>query len=89
MKVEIKDVTIDEINGTSKQGRPYHIRKQTGYVTLPSSHYPVRFQITLENNNPGYPVGVYTLEPVFDVDAYGSLKITRLALKTAAARSVA
>jgi hypothetical protein len=42
LKIEVKSSTIQEINGVSKLGKPYHIRKQVAYAF---THDPVNGEL--------------------------------------------
>lgn len=67
IRIEIDSTNVQEFKGESKTtGRAYHIRKQEGYAfTLDKggnvAKYPVRFAISLDENQTAYPVGVYEL----------------------------
>lgn len=84
-KVEMSD-TVEEHSG-EKDGKPWKIRKQIGYLQLPSAKYPVKFSYQLRRDGAALKAGVYTLLPEsIVVDRYGSLAIfPKLAPAVAAA----
>lgn len=84
MKVQIMSCELKPVNGTSaKTGKPYSFRKQEGYAFTVDSKtgqphpYPLRFEITIDNDQSPYPVGHYTVsETSFYVDRYGKLSLS-------------
>ncbi len=68
LKIEIKSSAVSEISGISKAGKPYTIRKQTGWAHTYNEHgtlneYPERFDINLAADQPPFAVGYYKLNP--------------------------
>lgn len=85
MKIEIQSAEVITQSGLiskgPRQGQPYSIRKQTVWVYLAGSPYPVRAVINLEDNAPPYQPGNYELgEQSFYVDKFGGLALGRLQL---------
>ena len=63
ISIEVKSEKITEINGISqKTGRPYAMRKQTGWLDL-GKDYPSEVELNLEANQPPYKAGFYILAP--------------------------
>lgn len=89
MKIEIAKADAELIQGTSAAtGRAYSFKKQDAFVSLPGKKYPVEFQLTLDADQPPYPVGVYTLNPEsLYVDNKGRLSVGRVLLVPMAANS--
>lgn len=83
LKIEIKSTLITEVSGTSKAGKPYHIRKQSAWVhTFDQAGnpqpFPERVEFNLAEQQPAYPVGVYTLSPKsFFVGDFNQLSVGR------------
>ncbi len=85
MKIEIQSAEVITQSGLiskgPRQGQPYSIRKQTVWVYLAGSPYPVRAVINLEDNAAPYQPGDYVLgEQSFYVDKFGGLALGRLQL---------
>lgn len=83
IQVTILKSDIQEIKGTSaKTGKPYHLRKQTGYAhTIDRdgavAEIPEKFEFFLEDGQEPYTRGKYTLSPTaVYVDRDGRLNIT-------------
>lgn len=69
LKIEIQNTQVRERSGTSpRTGKQYNIREQEGYAHLfdrtgrPNA-YPVRIVLTLDADQPAYPVGDYQIGP--------------------------
>lgn len=76
LKVEIDSEEILSRSGVSKEGKPWNIREQKGYIVLPASKYPKEIKIRLEDNAPPYSKGYYTVSPAsFYVGRFESLEI--------------
>lgn len=81
--IEIKSPTIQEITGTAKSGKPYHIRKQVGWAYTydqagQMNPYPERIEMQVGEGQEAFPVGRYTLAPQsFYVGDFNSLAIGR------------
>lgn len=90
LRIEVKSEALSVKEGTSKAGRPYSIREQTAYVSVPDSMDPTtmltqRIAIALDNGQQPYKPGVYQLSPTsFEVSRYGSLMVGRVKLLGAA-----
>jgi len=81
--IEITSHDIEEKRGTSKQGTPYVIREQLGYVDLGQT-YPVGIRVPLDKTAPPYTPGRYMVDnDSLYVDRYGKLSLGRLRLKPA------
>ncbi len=72
-KVHIEKAELStDLQGVSKKnGKPYHIRKQLGYIDVQDSKYPVRVELPVADNALPYPAGVY----LWPID--GALYISR------------
>lgn len=87
LRIEIKSNLIQEISGTSKAGKPYHIRKQAGwaYTYDPMgalNPFPERMEFTLADGQEPFQPGNYTLSPVsFYIGDFHSLAISRPVLE--------
>lgn len=83
LRIEIKSSLIQEISGTSKAGKPYHMRKQAGWAYTYDSMgslnpFPERIEFSLADNQEAFAVGNYTLSPAsFFVGDFHSLAIGR------------
>jgi hypothetical protein len=61
--VEITDTEVTNQSGTSgKTGKDYSINKQEGWAYIGGAPYPQRIEITLQDNQPAFPVGKYSLD---------------------------
>lgn len=91
LKIEIKSALITEISGTSKLGKPYHMRKQSAWAHTYDQQgnpnpYPERIELTLNDGQDPFPVGNYTLsDKCFFVGDFGKLEVGRLVLEPVAA----
>lgn len=69
IKIAITSPEIREMKGIGKtSGKPYHMRIQTGHAFTISpdgvvAEFPDKFEIALEENQPPYARGAYTLSP--------------------------
>jgi len=85
-KIEILAGVATKKTGTSKGGKPYEIVEQEGWAHVCDQQgnpapYPSRISITLDNNQPPYPPGAYTLhESCFYVGDFSRLTLGRLRL---------
>jgi len=83
LRIEIKSNLIQEISGTSKAGKPYHIRKQAGWAYTydqmgAPNPFPERMEFSLADGQDPFPVGNYTLSPAsFYIGDFHSLAISR------------
>lgn len=75
--IEITDTTVSTRSGTSaRTNKPYTINEQTAYVHKKGQVYPEKISINLEQNQPPYSAGKYTLDDrSFYVDRYGSIAV--------------
>lgn len=81
LKIEIDSTDVTIKAGTSKQGKPFSLREQSGYVSTlddqgkPQKH-PQAFKFILDGEQPPYPVGMYTLDmSCLYVGRFGSLEV--------------
>lgn len=87
IKIEVKTTDVSTKSGiSSKTGKPYTIREQEAWAHLYSvggpHPYPSRVLITLEDNDPPYPPGAYTLDPsCLYAGRFGTLALGRIKLK--------
>ena len=80
LTIEIKSTDIQEKRGTSRLGKPFHIREQFGYADL-GKPYPTEIRIPLDQASAPYPTGTYLLDPAcLYVDHFGRLNMGRLRL---------
>ena len=88
MKIEIfqDDVKIEHKSGVSaKTGKPYNIYNQRAYFHSPDSKFPLAFKLDLEQGQPPYEAGIYTLDDSsFYVDRFGSLSMRPKLIKAKA-----
>ncbi len=69
LKVVVQSPIVKDLRGQAKvSGKDYHIRIQTAYLfpVLPTgeiSEMPDKFEFFLEDDQPPYPKGTYTLLP--------------------------
>ena len=83
LRIEIKSPLVQEISGTSKAGKPYHMRKQAGWAYTYDqmgalNPFPERIEFSLADNQEPFPIGNYTLSPAsFFVGDFHSLAIGR------------
>lgn len=77
MKVDIKTVQVDVKSGTSKKGRPYSFRIQTGYLHVPNEPFPVKFKFMLEDEQEALQVGPAEvhLDKSIYLNAYGEMQV--------------
>lgn len=92
MRVEIKAADVAVKSGTSKRtGKAYSIREQVGWLHVAGEPYPQRFSLQLEDDNPGYPPGLYETEGELFVDArnFNRLGVSRSMRLVAVSRKAA
>lgn len=96
IKIEVKSAEVVPKNGVSqKTGKPFSIREQEawGHFTDPKGQphpYPQRVRLTLDDNQPPYAPGVYTLSPAsFYPDRFGQIVCRAKLQPVAAARQAA
>ena len=69
IKIVITNPEVREMKGVGKtSGKPYHLRFQTGYAYVVDAQgavaeIPDKFELMLEDSNPGYARGSYQLQP--------------------------
>lgn len=83
IKIIVAQTTVRELKGVSKTTqRPYHMRFQNGYAHTVdkdgnSPPFPEKFEISLDTEQPAYPVGEYQLHPsAVYVDRDGRLAVS-------------
>lgn len=83
MKIEIAEQRVQNVSGTSgKTGKVFSINKQVGWLHMEDQKYPVRIEITLDDNSTGYPPGQYEISAQsFYVDRFSQLQVGRLKLR--------
>jgi hypothetical protein len=90
LRIEIKSNLIQEISGTSKAGKPYHMRKQAAWAYTYDqmgalNPFPERIEFTLADGQEPFQVGIYTLSPAsFFVGDFHSLALGRPILESMA-----
>lgn len=95
LRVEIKSNLVQEISGTSKAGKPYHMRKQAAWAYTfdqmgALNPFPERIEFSLADGQEPYQVGNYSLSPAsFFVGDFHSLSIGRPVLVPLAAAAAA
>lgn len=83
IRIEIKSTEVRTISGTSKAGKPYSIRDQEAYAHTVGRDgqprpYPERISLQLEDDQPPFEPGLYTLAPSsLYVGDYGRLMLGR------------
>lgn len=87
IRIEIKAGTANKRSGTSvKSGKPWEIVEQEAWAFLfdqsgNPAPYPSKIVIQLENGQPPYPAGNYTLaDQCFYVGDFGRLTVGRVKL---------
>jgi len=77
-KVEIEDAQVEDIQGTSQRtGKPYHMRKQSGYLHAPGQRYPEKFEFLLDQGQAPFAPGLYRFGPgAIHVDRRGGLSVS-------------
>lgn len=82
IKIEIKDASVQTRNGNSpKTGKPYSIRSQEAWAHTVNragnlNPYPEKITINLNDDQQGYPPGMYQLQPQsIYVGDFGSLRL--------------
>ena len=76
MQIEISSTQIEEIQG-EKNGRPYHIRKQSGYAHM-GGKYPEAISFSLPKDAQPYPPGMYSLAvDNFYVGSFQALQLSQ------------
>jgi hypothetical protein len=85
--IEVLSNLVQEINGTSKAGKPYSIRKQAAWahtydpMGAPNPH-PERIEFSLADGQQPFPVGKYTIDPAcFYVGDFHALNVGRILLE--------
>lgn len=71
INIKILSAETKSISGVSKStGKPYSFKTQQGYVLTYDSRtgkpnpFPEKIEMTLEDTQPAYPIGDYTLSPL-------------------------
>jgi hypothetical protein len=77
MRISIDNNEVQTKSGISKNGQPYEIVTQTGYVDL-GKRYPSEVKIRLKDGSKPWPPGEYTLdtEKSSFVSKYGALTLS-------------
>lgn len=92
LRIEIKSNLITDINGVSKAGKPYHMRKQVGWAYTYDQQgvlnpYPERIEISVNDGQDPYPLGNYAVsDKCIYVGDFNSLTVGRLILEPITAR---
>lgn len=87
LRIEVKSPLVQEISGTSKTGKPFHMRKQAAWASTYDAMgalnpYPERIEFSLNDNQEPFSVGNYTLSPAsFFVGDFHMLSVGRLILE--------
>ncbi len=89
LRIEIVSAEFELIEGVSKKtGNPYSFRKQKGYLHQPGQKYPEGFDFTLEDDQPPYQAGNYTLAPnAVSVNRDGRLDVKPVLVPMQAAKA--
>jgi len=76
-KIQIKTVQVEAKTGTSKKGKPYSFRCQTGYVELPNEPFPVKIKFNLADEQEPLQVGFgeLVLDQSIYIDGYDQMQI--------------
>lgn len=91
IKIEVKSAEVRTKSGTSaRTGKPYSIPEQEAYAFTADrdgkpNPYPVKVALTLQDNQPPYSPGFYTLAPQsLYVNRFGQLEISPVLVAVAA-----
>jgi hypothetical protein len=78
--VEIHRDSFIHLTGTSsKTGKPYEIKKQTGWLHVPNQPYPLKFEFEIAKDAHPYLEGRYTFTPQsFEISREGKLQFARV-----------
>jgi len=89
MKLDIKTVQVDVKTGTSKKGRPYSFRIQTGYLHVPNEPFPVKFKFMLGDVQEALQVGPaeVLLDESIYLNAYGEMQVRPVVRSVAQAKA--
>lgn len=85
IRVEVVDGQVEDVTG-EKNGKSYHIRKQTAFAYIPTDmgklpKYPTQISVALDRDAPPYTPGFYQVDPrSFMVGDFMSLKLGRIKL---------
>ena len=61
--VEITDPKVNAHPITTKGGNSMTLYKQSAYIFKPNEKYPTQFELLVESQSTGYPVGKYSIDP--------------------------
>jgi hypothetical protein len=77
MRILIDDTNIHTKSGTDKNGRPYAIRSQMGYLDV-GKRYPAEIKIRLKDDAQAFAAGEYSVDLSAStyVSKYGSLAMS-------------
>lgn len=78
IRILVKSSTVHTKAGNAKgSGKPYSIREQAAALDT-GLDFPDPIRIALNNDQPPYAPGVYTLSPdSFKAGAYGAIEVSR------------
>lgn len=94
VRVEVSSSMVETKSGTSKMGKAYTIREQECWIHTTDKQgqtrpHPERAVVPLDDGQPPYPVGSYTVCPSsFYVGRFGMVGV-RLRLRPATSATVA
>jgi hypothetical protein len=76
LKIEIMSTATEVKKGISGKNRPYEITSQIAYLHKEGEPYPMKMKINLQNGQPPYIKGFYTLsDESFYIDGFSSLNL--------------
>lgn len=88
LRITIESPDVREKSGKKKDGSPFSLRIQEGWVYLGLAH-PERIELPIWEDQKPYPVGEYTLDPSsFIVNRFRSLELKRSLSLTASTAKV-
>jgi hypothetical protein len=74
--IEVTSTEVKTRSGTSQRGKAYTINEQAAYMHKGGDPYPEKIKINLENGQPPYMAGNYSLaSSSFYVDQFGGIAV--------------
>lgn len=77
LQVQVDSTDISTRTGTDKNGKPYSMRSQTGYLDT-GKRYPQELRFRLKDGQPAFPAGVYDVDVSRSsyINKYGTLALS-------------
>lgn len=80
-----ENVNVQERSGTSKAGKPYTIRTQSGWFKRPKERFPEKFVFPVPEGQPAYGEGPYLVDPnSFSQGDFDAMELDRYAFRLVA-----